>query len=476
MRFKTMPDFPLNAGRLFFFSVALAWFSMLLFELATTTHFYPDYGDLFRWIPQFVLPLAESEDPNVIEALFSEYEFPGHAHVLTKSALLAVSQYANFDFHVFRVVGLLSYFSLFGLLMFVASKEMQASDGVVNWWALALILMLLARPDDISLWNNLLTFEYIFFLLSWLMVVSVLRCLAYDGARLSLLVLISASAAMLADITFALALAASYALIILAVFSRSVSLIRAALIAAIPLMVPALLSVWIGLDGDGKKVHTSGDWSDLFQWVSAGLGTGVVSERYLGIFGMSRGSYYTVSVFTGAAVLMGIAFTAFDQLRKRRPPNLAIAMIAFGLLSILGTFLTRGSGGDFQVLAPRYSRYSTFAVAGLAWYWLVVHNQWLKTLARLWSGRAMLAVTMMCLIAVFSHQMYDYRRAIGVFERTHESRAIAMEQFAYGEVSELPPSLLPVLSAWFRTHPERARSMTKWYFDCRKTPEVCKVR
>ena len=459
-------------GRAIFFLLAACWTLLLCSDLLRTAHSYPDYGDLFRWIMQFFEPLLAAEDPDLVAAVFAEYEFPGHGHVLTKVLMLLASQYAHFDFHLLRLFGTAAYLLLLALLLWQARGDMRRFGQRSAGWTLALLLMLLAHPEDDHLWNNLLSFEYSFILFAWLLIVSVYRYLT-AGRSLATVLLCTLVATLFADIAFALALGASATLLITAVLSGDCPLRRAAPIFLLLVVTPVLI-IAAGAGDNAAAARQDFDVLRFLQWIAAGLGSGLVSASYLLARGLSRPEAYQMCLIVGALLLVGTLLTGLDQLINRRPSNLAIAMIVFGLLSLAGSFATRNSLGDAYVLAPRYIRYSSFPIVGLAWYWLIVRADSWQTL-RSKPAIAGPAIAAWILIAgVFVLQLTEYPRRTAHFVRVHESREAALESFAAGD-SAIPGELYPILAVWLRDRPDMARRTVRSYLRCRDEPGHCRI-
>jgi len=460
-------------GRIVFAFLASAWALLLATNLVQTAHAYPDYGDLLRWVYQFLTPLAEADEPKLWAALFSEYEFPGHGHVLTKSMLLLVSQFASFDLHMLRLTGTTAYAGLLVLLMHYAWKEMKRSQGGANWWALTLLLMLFTHPDDYSFGNNLLAFEYTFILLAWLMVVAVYRYLR-ASATFTPVVAMTLLGALFADIAFTLALGSSFALAITALVAKECTLRRAYPLIALLLLTPVIILL-AGAEDNSSNMLSGLDLRRLLQWTSAGLGSGLLSESFFLSRGLSQAEIYKVSLLLGAPILCAILLTGVDQLVYRRPCNLGIALVVFGLLSLVGTYVTRNELGDYYVISPRYVRYSTFALFGLGWYWLIVRAPTIQDLASKASTRLIFVLAWLLIATVYVWQLYEYRRATTFFEAHHKRVESSLREYAFGE-SEPPKEILGLLPVVLRRdHPEDSRSTVRAYFECRDDVSSCTV-
>ena len=456
------------------FILLTTWWSVLVCnDLLRTAHAYPDYGDFYRWVVTFIQPLATTSEPRILEALFSEYEFPGHGHVLTKSAILLISQYAAYDLHLMRIAGTLAYFLLLALLLQGARHDMQRFWGQTHWWTLALLLAMFAHPEEpYSLGNNLLAFEYIFILIAWLMVFSVYRFLL---AKASLLpaACFTLLAAVVADVAFTLALGACAVLTFASVVSGECAPRRAAPVLVLLVLVPVLIVV-AGAGENATASQQSFAPHRFLQWLSAGLGTALIAEPWFFDREFTRPEVYTISILSGAPILCAIAATAVDQLAYRRPVNLGIALIAFGVLSLAGSFATRNSLGDYYVISPRYVRYSSFAICGLAWYWLVVRREWLRSLCENLAVRGLAVALLAAVLALFCTQLWYQPEKTAHFEQLHPRREAALLAFVDAP-GDVPPLLHPVLSVHLRKHPDAAREAVRFYFDCRGGAERCRV-
>ncbi len=462
-----------NPGRIALFLMLLWWVLLVCNDLLRTAHAYPDYGDFYRWIVTFVEPLATADEPRVLAALFSEYEFPGHGHVLTKSTILLLSQYAEYNLHLMRVAGNFAYFLLLALLLMGARHDMQRFCGKTQWWTLALLLALFAHPEEpYSLGNNLLAFEYIFILLACMLVFCVYGYCLGETTLLPVTCLALLAAAF-ADIAFTLALGACTALLAASVVSRECTPRKAAPLMVLLIIVPAVIVV-AGAGENATASQQSFALHRFLQWLSAGLGTALISEPWFFDREFTRTEIYNIALLLGAPILLAILVTAVDQVVYRRPVNLGVALIAFGLLSLVGSFATRNSLGDYYVISPRYVRYSSFAVAGLAWYWLVVRREWLRSIGENLAVRALAASLLAAALGLFFTQLWNQPLKTEHFERLHPRREQALLAFVDSH-GDIPPLLEPLISVHLKKHPDQAREAVRFYFQCRNGSERCKI-
>ncbi|TXS91337.1 hypothetical protein FV139_16535 [Parahaliea maris] len=463
-----------NIGLCIFLFVVIGWISVVILDLQQTAHAYPDYKDLFRWTFQFVEPLAATDKPKILASLFSEFEFPGHGHVLTKSVILYVSQYANYNLHVLRLIGAASYFLLLALLVYGAAYDMKRTSGRINWWIITFLIMLFTHPEERnSLGNNLLIFEYTFILLAWVFVFLTYRYLKNDCGLIPVLVSIIA-ATLFSDIAFTLAFASAATLVVLALTSRQRKVYELRFIAILFISLPVII-VLAGAQENSSAQTQSLDIVRFLQWVCAGLGSGLISGTSLVRLGLTQPEAYSTLTFLGALLFFGIVVTAIDQLAYRHPANLGSAMIVFGTLSLVGSFLTRNYLGDEYVMAPRYVRYTSFAVCGLAWYWLIAIPERTKFAPTRTPAKILTVAGWSLVLAIYFYQVNAFRLSTPFFASYHHQQEAALQAFANGEDNDTG-KINRIMPKELRESPELARNAVKFYLECRKGSDICKVK
>lgn len=463
-----------RVGFALFALIAGIWVGRVAILAVQTTHSIPDYGDLTRWIVQLIIPLSSSDDPDVLAGIFSEYAFPGHGHVLTKSLIYFISQYFSFDFALLRNVGYFSYFSLLAVLMANVGYDMGRFRRRQSGFVLILMFVILVHPEELnSLTNNLLAFEYTFLLLSWLLVISAYRVIVGAG-NLFLVAVILALAAVFADIPFTLALLAVYVLIFCAVYSGERTLRQLLPIIVVSTAIPVLI-ILAGADGNQSAARQSFDLIRFLKWTCGGIGSGFLSVQSLISLGFSREEGYSILVGLGALIFAGILATTVDVLLNRTRANLGTAMIVFGVMAVVGTYATRNNLGDHYVLSDRYVRYYTFAPLGLAWYWLIARRPVSLMEAKPISTLRFASVSICGLLLIVFLQQVIISISIGELKAKAFARMSAeMQAFADGDFSKFDniKNLMPYL---LKDSPENAQETLRFFYDCSRKPEVCKI-
>ncbi len=212
----------------------------------------------------------------------------------------------------------------------------------------------------------------------------------------------------------------------------------------------------------------------LLGWLSAGLGSAVLPEPLLLSKGLDKTQIYNLSLVLGAPILAAVLLTALDQLSFRRPLNLAVALIVFGITSLLGSFVTRNGLGDYYVVSPRYVRYSSFTLCGLAWYWLLIRRDWVDRLLESTTLRGVLSVTWLAVFLVFCTQLWGHHSRTESTAGSHTRREAVLQQFAYGDMA-MPAPVHTILSVKLREQPEAARRVLRFYLECRADTAHCAI-